>query len=244
MVLLATSCGQNKEPAQDIGDSHQQLETSAVPAVVSDGTSLPALTIYWQGAESEREGNGLTAVAQNTTKEALLVEFSLLGVAPTSDTVVREFGSRHVPANSSEVLRVSISDLPVQSVGVASSVTLVGRYPIAKAQFAPEDAKQAEPVELVAQAFTPAMYVDLDASAEMAHFRVSRAEAHSNASNRGRGSMRLERLKIFDPATGQLVDATPSVQGPGRDVSKPIVQVVEGTRGSKTLTHPLTAGQP
>jgi hypothetical protein len=110
-----------EEAPSDVQDDGQQL--------FDDGASAQAVSITWDDQESNRRGNVLNATITNNTGSKIKVDIKVLAVGPNGQIVTRPLGNRVLQEQASHNLRVPIGDLPIQSVGVSTAVTIVASYP-------------------------------------------------------------------------------------------------------------------
>jgi hypothetical protein len=118
-------------------------------------------------------------------------------------------------------LEYTLSDLPAQSVGAASTLSLAAFYDGGGVQ--PDGAAR------VVQVNTPSLYVTLDSSGTSATFRDSAAEARLNSSAVP-PAQRFASARIYDEPTHQFVDTATRPRAPG-DATPPIIAVSEGRPG-------------
>jgi hypothetical protein len=228
-VGILIGCGQGTKSSEALlGGKREQAVTDVAgsPGHTGENAGPTAIVITWKGSQEEQTGAALTANLYNTTPSALSASLTLVGIAPTGDPTTRPLGSSQIPAGGTVSVNIPASTLPVQSEGLASTLTLVATYPSA-AQLAPNQA----PILRDVQSFSPMLHVTSDSASGLVTARDAASQARVNGAATGNPFARLTRLTVYDAASGKVVDASATVKGAARDQAKPLVQVMDRRPG-------------
>jgi hypothetical protein len=188
-----------------------------------DPPSPTAIIVSWADSTSERRTRVVGAFVENTTSIALRVELRLTGMTPSGEIAVRPMGVMDVPPKSVVPVEYSMSDLPAQSTGVASTVSLAALYP----STAP--ASGGGLATRVLQVTTPSLHVTLDPAGAEGTVRDARAQALANANARP-SERQVGSSKVFDATKGQVVDASSRGMSQG-ERAPAVILAMDGRRG-------------
>lgn len=204
LVLLAAACNQNAESvgeAPGLGNDKGAI-TVTDTGPNGEGHSPTPVTVSWVLATPELRAQAIGAVVTNKTDSVRHVELQLVAVAPTGQVAAKKLGAYDIPAKDALTFNYAAADLPVQSVGLSSSIALVASYEHAV------PGMNGPGTSRILQVQTPALHVTFEsAGGTFGVFRTGAQEADTNASM-GDVRARLSSLRIYDIGSNRLVDAT------------------------------------
>jgi len=206
----AQACIQSPN-STDVAVTKQALE--ATPSAVQDdgqqladdGTSAQAVSLTWDDQESKQQANVLSATLKNNTNSSIKVEIKVLANGPNGQIVTRPLGNRVLQAQESKTIKVPIGDLPIQSVGVSTAVTIVASYPGASTD--PLTGEAVTPPTL--DTFAVHRHITFEADFSQATIRSEAAQIEANLpAYSGESSPGLTALRVYDSKTGAVKQAS------------------------------------
>lgn len=205
MVLACLGCGEVAELPNEARDEASTAQAvSQARSDRDDAPSQPGVTVGWDMTGVGGGVTSLTARVVSRYPEMKNVELELVGAGPDGLQVVRSFG-RHAVASRSQVdLKVPLADLPVQSVGLASSAAVVAHY---TASYPTRDGTMRE-VTLDAHGLP--VHVTFEPGFGRAAVRTGAEQARWNADQQRQGKqLRATGLRRYAATSGRVeaVDA-------------------------------------
>ena len=205
MALLAAlpSCSQGEGPATPATETASPPGTTEVRSELHDRPSPPAIGVGWDAqATTEEAPSVLTGTVKNATRRDRTVSLEVVGIDPHDVVVTRPLGTLVVPAKGSASFRIPVADLPVQSVGLDSRVSILATYE----QSAPLPNGEVRTFNV--QTHSAPLHVTFDDVMARATVRTTANQARFNGARFGAVVPKVARLRRFDATRGAMQDAT------------------------------------
>lgn len=225
ICLVFLSCShvdeaQRQRPAA----AHASLDTGI--ELAGDSASPTPLVLSWKVPADDHQSTAITAAVENTTADARSVELRLVGVAPTGQVATRALGNFNVPAKSRVTVSFPTKDLPAQSEGMASTLTLVGFHQV---PILPPLGSSLAGSRL-AQIQTSTLHVTFEPTGGVATFRNAARQAIVNAKDTRSSFARLRKASVYNHITSEQLDVLSGMRAVGAE-PEGITWVSEGRPG-------------
>jgi hypothetical protein len=205
LALLAplASCSQAEDPAAGDNATPTPAATTEVQADLHDRPSAPAIGVAWDPQPTgDSAPSVLTGTVRNSTRRDRPVSLQVVGIDPHGDVVVRPIATLLVPAKGSASFSVPVADLPVQSVGIDSRVSLLATYE----QSAPLPNGEASTFKV--QAHSAPLHVTFDDVMARAIVRTTADQARFNGARFGSVIPKVTRLRHFNANLGTMQEGS------------------------------------
>jgi hypothetical protein len=228
VTLAACAQGSNEELVGS-EDQQEQLRHQSTEQL-DDRPSPRAISVNWQAVSDSEKTAVLTGRIQNATQETKLVTLQLVGIDPHGQTITRPLGTRMVPAKSSVEFKVPVTDLPTQSMDLASQVSLLATYDLSVR------ASDGTGRSLSHQVHSAPMHVTFDETWQQVTARSTAQQAKANSLQFRRSVPKAGRLRHFNISRSEVEERSPSLTG---EAALPIIMVTD--KGPSTGPTPPEA---
>lgn len=215
----------SEAPGAPVTVKAQAASKKPTPPPPHDDVSAPPVSIHWTETPASQNGNVLSADVVNTTTQAVKASISINAESPDGDLLSVDHGMRTLQPNSSTTINIPVAKLPVQSVGAATTVTLVATYDGAAGPDLRGDGKAAKAGSR--QTSSDARYVTFDdTSFKSARARNRADQARENGKMiKNKQSIRAVALRKRDAKTGAMQAQDLNADRPGNAKGMQIVQL-------------------
>jgi hypothetical protein len=250
-ALLSTpACVQGEEgTSTDV----ENVGTTAERTVIGESASPQDVVVFWQDSSETLSATALTASLRNSTADPIVVQLEILMSEPSGKMVTRSFGERTLQGHETVPVTIPLGDLPVQSVGAASTVTLVASYETHRPELG--GSGQFETTLQKLQAHATPRYVTFASDFAQATIRSSAAQARLNLSTSASElrqqlavGARFTSLRAARPTAVRIHPAATSEaagvdEGTASEVPSGVMSFVDLPEGALPVTATSTAPQ-
>lgn len=194
--------------------------------VVAEQASPQAVVISWEDTASSVHGSSLSVRLRNTSGEDLMLAPKLIVIGPYGDVVERPLGRRKLKAGSSQLLRMPVKDLPIQTLDQPTAAQILTTY--TSHQPANPLGAGVEPDDTTLVAFSPVRYITFDADMRAATVRTMEAQGKINTAQ---STSTEHPIQLMLDSPGDTVRPADAISGGGAPAVQGFVILPPGAGG-------------